>query len=84
VARRVSLVTVGTARHPFSCTFCHGKAFTDREVKLNTTGAEFFNMGWANQSATGLVCEQCGYFHTFMSGAVELWEPDRGYPAGQD
>jgi hypothetical protein len=53
--------------------------FIDREVKLNTTGAEFFGMGWANQSATGLICQVCGYVHVFAFGA-ELWDPLEGYP----
>ena len=77
------LVTFGPGRHPFTCHVCQGKVFTSREIKLNTTGAEFFNMGWANQSATGLVCQKCGYLHTFAS-AVELWKPEKGYPAATD
>jgi hypothetical protein len=83
MSNRSALVTIGSNRHPFTCSVCEGKLFTNREIKLNTTGAEFFNMGWANQSATGLVCEQCGYLHTFVRG-VELWEPDNGYPAAVD
>jgi hypothetical protein len=78
-----ALVTIGAHRHRFTCTVCDGKLFSDREVKVNTTGAEFFNMAWANQSATGLVCAECGYLHTFVSG-VELWEPDSGYPETRD
>ena len=54
--------------------------FFDREIKLNSTDAEFFNLGWANESATGLICQQCGYLHTFVSDSVELWEPESGYP----
>lgn len=81
MAKPESLVTVGDGRHPFSCTVCRGNLFVNREVKLNTSGAEFFNLGWANESAIGLVCQQCGYLHTFISGAIELWKPDHGYPA---
>jgi hypothetical protein len=58
---------------------CGGRLFHDREVKINTSAAEFFDLAWANQSATGLVCEQCGYLHTFVSD-VELWDPSGGYP----
>jgi hypothetical protein len=75
-----SLVTIGAGRRRFSCPVCTGNLFYDREIKLNTTGAEFFNMGWANESAAGLVCQQCGYLHTFVSGSVELWQSDHGYP----
>jgi hypothetical protein len=53
--------------------------FIDGEVKLNTTGAEFFGMGWANQSATGLICQVCGYVHVLAFWA-ELWDPLDGYP----
>jgi hypothetical protein len=73
-------VTVGQGRQPFACTVCRGELFSVREIKLNTTGAEFFNMGWANASADGLVCDGCGYVHTFVSGSVELWQSEGGYP----
>ena len=75
-----SLVTIGAGRLRFACPACKGNLFYDRQIKLNTTGAEFFNMGWANESADGLVCQRCGYLHTFVSGSVELWQPDGGYP----
>jgi predicted nucleic-acid-binding Zn-ribbon protein len=74
MSRKTSLVTVGPDRHPLNCLVCRGNLFFDREIKLNTSGAEFFNLGWANQSATGLVCERCGYVHTFVSD-IELWDP---------
>jgi predicted nucleic-acid-binding Zn-ribbon protein len=80
MARQPSLVTIGQARHPFHCSVCQGNVFQDRQIVLNTSGAEFFNVGWANQSATGLVCMRCGYVHTFMSDAIELWQADGGYP----
>jgi hypothetical protein len=78
-----ALVTFGQGRHPFVCGVCQGKVFDSREIKLNTTGAEFFNMGWANQSATGLVCQTCGYLHTFVA-PVELWKSESGYPQPRD
>jgi hypothetical protein len=80
MAQKPSLVTIGPNRQPFACLACRGDLFYSREIKLNTTAAEFFNMSWANQSADGLVCEQCGYVHSFVSGSVELWEPAGGYP----
>ena len=83
MSRKPALVTIGPGRHPFSCLVCRGKLFFDREMKINTTGAEVLGLGWANESGTGLVCQRCGYVHTFMSD-IELWEPDDGYPpAGQ-
>ena len=80
MSRRPLLVTVGHGRHPFGCTVCQGQLFSLREIKLNTTGAEFFNFAWANESADGLVCQECGYVHTFVRGSVELWKADGGYP----
>ena len=71
------LATIGEEKHPFSCTVCQGKLFADREVKLNTSGAEFLGVGWANQSAKGLVCQRCGYVHLFMPGMVRMWEPPK-------
>ena len=62
------------------CLVCGGREFWDREVKLNSTGMEFFNLAWANQSALGLVCAGCGYVHEFVGDAVALWDPDGGYP----
>jgi hypothetical protein len=76
MSRKAMLVTFGEGRQPFTCTVCGGELFTSREVKLNTTGAELFNLGWANASANGLVCEGCGYLHTFVSGSIEMWKSD--------
>jgi predicted nucleic-acid-binding Zn-ribbon protein len=76
------LVTVGPDRRRFACLVCRGNLFYDREIKLNTTGAEFFNFAWANESADGLVCQDCGYLHTFVRDSVELWKADGGYPDG--
>ncbi len=36
----------------FACLVCGNDRFWDREVKLNSTGAELLDVGWANQSAT--------------------------------
>ena len=76
------LVTIGEENHPFSCTVCQGRLFADREVKLNTSGAEFFGLGWANQSARGLVCLRCGYVHLFMPGMIRMWEPPKDVASG--
>ena len=76
--KAASLVTIN--RVPFRCQVCQSDFFFDREVKLNTTGAELFDFGWANQSATGLVCSRCGYVHLFLNNAIELWKAEGGYP----
>jgi hypothetical protein len=77
---KLSLVTFGDDRRRFACFVCDEVLFSKRAIKLNTTGAELFDMGWANKSADGLICNGCGYVHAFVRGSVELWEPDEGYP----
>ncbi len=66
------------------CLVCAGPGFWKREIKLNSTGAEFLGLAWANQSALGLVCADCGYVHEFVGREVELWDSKRGYPAGAE
>jgi hypothetical protein len=80
--RPARLVTVHGRR--LGCVVCGESEFVAREVKVNTTGAEYFGYGWANESATGLACVSCGYLHEFLGDAIELWEPDGGYPDGAE
>ncbi|GAA1912893.1 hypothetical protein [Streptantibioticus ferralitis] len=56
------------------CNFCQGDQFRDREVKLNSSGMEFLNLGWANESATALICWTCGYVHLFANRNIELYK----------
>jgi hypothetical protein len=65
-------------RRPLRCLVCDGPEFTGREVKINTSGMEFFDLGWANRSALGVVCVSCGFVHEFLGDSVEFW--DGGYP----
>ena len=77
------LVTVGPERAPLLCLACRGQLFSRREIKLNTTGMEFFNLEWANRSGTALVCDRCTFVHTFAGNGFELWDPAEGsYPVG--
>ncbi|GDY29922.1 hypothetical protein [Gandjariella thermophila] len=69
---------------PLRCLVCGGREFWSREVKLNSTGAEFLGLSWANQSAVGLICDACGYVHEFAGPRPELWKPERGYPGGAE
>jgi hypothetical protein len=48
---------------PLNCLSCGGSAFWDRELKMDTTGPELLDLGWANRSSLGLVCAACGYVH---------------------
>lgn len=57
-----------------ACLVCGKGEFTDRPVKLNTTGMEFLGLEWANQTATALICNNCGYVHEFLGDGVQLYE----------
>lgn len=56
------------------CLVCGGGEFTERPVKLNTTGAEFLGIEWSNRTATALICTNCGYVHEFLDGSLELYD----------
>ena len=75
-----SLVTIGSGRVPLQCLVCHERQFTDREIKLNTSGMEFLGIEWANRSGTALICDTCSFVHTFADANFELWDPGSGYP----
>ncbi|MFI9046098.1 hypothetical protein [Streptomyces sp. NPDC053427] len=47
-------------------------------MKLNSSGMEFMSMGWANESATGLICWHCGYVHLFVNRDLELYKQKKG------
>ncbi|MER7622193.1 hypothetical protein [Streptomyces sp. NPDC126503] len=63
--------------HPVLCVMCGRDTFRAREVKLNSTGMELFNLAWANESATGLICLSCGYVHLFVNRALRLFRQGR-------
>jgi hypothetical protein len=37
-----------------------------------------------SEDAISLVCVDCRYVHTFMPGAVQVWEEQSGYPEQPD
>lgn len=47
------------------CVHCQYDRFEQGYAQLNTSLASFFNLDFANQSATTLTCHQCGYVHWF-------------------
>ena len=57
-----------------ACVVCGSGEFVDRPIKLNTTGAELFDLGWADQTATGLICVNCGYVHEFVGDRIQLYD----------
>ena len=48
------------------CEICKHDRFFTREAMLNTPGLTFFDLDWANASATCAVCANCGYIHWFL------------------
>ncbi|MEU7028385.1 hypothetical protein AB0A60_17040 [Streptomyces sp. NPDC046275] len=61
---------------PIRCLVCRNDTFREREVKLNSTGMEFFNLAWANESATGLICWSCGHVHLFVNNGIRLFRAE--------
>jgi len=55
-----------------TCHVCKSDLFRERGVKLNSTGGEFFNVAWADETATGLICLRCGYVHLFVNRQLQL------------
>jgi hypothetical protein len=35
---------------------------------------EFLGVEWANASATGLICNDCGYVQEFAGNAIQLYK----------
>ena len=48
-----------------TCTICTNDIFVERSVLLNTFRMLLLEMGWADKSATALICTRCGYMHWF-------------------
>lgn len=48
------------------CSHCGGREFDERSAQLNTAGASFLGLDWANASARVLVCQSCGHLEWFL------------------
>jgi uncharacterized protein len=48
-----------------SCVHCKHDWFEEGNAQLNTSLATFFNLDFANPTATILTCHKCGYVHWF-------------------
>jgi predicted nucleic-acid-binding Zn-ribbon protein len=81
-SKKPSLATV--CGRAMRCLVCANREFWSRETKLNSTGAEFLGLAWANQSALALICASCGYVHEFAGEKPKLWDAARGYPSGAE
>ncbi len=49
-----------------ACPHCGGTQFDPGPALLNTAGMTFFDLDWANRSATVLVCTQCSHIQWFL------------------
>lgn len=49
-----------------TCSHCGGDEFDERSAQLNTAGATFLGLDWANRNATVLVCRSCGHLEWFL------------------
>ncbi|MPQ48398.1 hypothetical protein GCQ56_15445 [Marinifilum sp. N1E240] len=52
--------------HSLKCSVCGETLFYKREAQLNTAVASFFNLDWANRSATCFVCANCTHISWFL------------------
>ncbi|CAM5277107.1 DNA-binding protein OS=Streptomyces tendae OX=1932 GN=GUR47_24145 PE=4 SV=1 [Streptomyces tendae] len=55
-----------------TCQVCESDVFRERGVKLNSTGGELFNLAWADETATGLICLRCGFVQLFVNRQLKL------------
>lgn len=54
------------------CPHCASETFAEGHAQLNTAGMTFFNLDWANKSATTLACMECGRILWFMKRPERL------------
>ena len=58
--------TVEVVGRDYKCPVCGNGFFWTRRAQLNTSVATFFNLDWANQSATCFVCSECTHISWFL------------------
>jgi len=49
------------------CPICKHNEFWTRQTLMNTVGLTFFNLDWANKTATNYVCNSCGHVLWFLN-----------------
>ena len=49
-----------------SCPVCRNKLFWSRRAQLNSATSTFFNLDWADRSATCFVCSDCTHILWFL------------------
>lgn len=58
--------TIEVKGHALICPVCKEVLFYSRPAQLNTAVASFFNLDWANRSATCFVCANCTHISWFL------------------
>jgi len=66
-------VWIGERR--LTCVVCGEGAFAYRPVLLNTPGMTYAGLDWANKTAVGAICRECGFVHEFLSDRVAWRSP---------
>lgn len=59
--------TIEVMGEELKCPICRNNLFWTRSAQLNTSVATFFNLDWANKSATCFVCSNCTHISWFLS-----------------
>jgi len=54
------------------CPHCGETRFAPGRALLNTRGATFLNLDWTNESATVLICAECGRIEWFADEPQEV------------
>jgi uncharacterized protein with PIN domain len=49
------------------CSHCGNGLFWVKRAQLNSSVSTFFNVDWADQSATCLICSECSCIHWFLA-----------------
>lgn len=62
-----SSASIEIAGRPLTCPVCSGQQFWKKQAQLNTAVASFFNLDWANHSATCMVCNNCSHIIWFYN-----------------
>lgn len=60
-----SPATIEIAGRQLTCPVCSGQQFWKKQAQLNTALASFFDLDWANHTATCLICEGCSHISWF-------------------
>ena len=58
--------TVEIKGNTLNCPVCDNSLFWTRNAQLNSAVATFFNLDWANKTATCFVCSNCTHISWFL------------------